>query len=144
MAREIKRLSIKDYDDILRIWSDAGLPYKPLGRDSRERMTREMEFPGAAFFGLFDNGRMIGLGIANYDGRRGWINRVALDPDRRGLGLAGEIISACEDFLLGAGALVICTLIEEINSPSMACFSKAGYVPEKEIIYWTKRPSADS
>ena len=144
MAREIKRLSIKDYDDILRIWSDAGLPYKPLGRDSRERMTREMEFPGAAFFGLFDNGRIIGLGIANYDGRRGWINRVALDPDRRGLGLAGEIISACEDFLLGAGALVICGLIEEINSPSMACFSKAGYVPEKEIIYWTKRPSADS
>jgi len=144
MAREIRRLTIDDYNEIIRIWADAGLPYKPRGRDSSEMMAKEMQHPTSAFFGLFEDGRMIGVGIANFDGRRGWINRVATDPDHRGSGFAWLIIEACETFLREAGAVVICTLIEEMNTPSMACFEKAGYSCEEPIMYWTKRPSPDA
>jgi ribosomal protein S18 acetylase RimI-like enzyme len=143
MIQEIRRLTIDDYDSIIKVWSDAGLPYKPKGRDSRENLTLELQRPNSAFFGLFEQERMIGVGIANFDGRKGWINRVAIDPDKRGLGLAGKLISACEEFLYRCGAKVICALIEEINSPSMACFSKAGYTCLKEVTYWSKRPSWD-
>ncbi len=78
MATEIRRLTIDDYNDILRVWADAGLEHRPLGRDSRAMIAKEMQFPGAAYFGYFDNGRMIGTVIANFDGRRGWINRLAV------------------------------------------------------------------
>lgn len=144
MALQITRLTIDDYDSIIKTWSDAGLPYKPLGRDSRPAMEKEMQHPATAFFGLFDDSRMIGVGIANYDGRRGWLNRIAIDPDYRGAGAAGRIVARCEEFLRSAGAVVICTLVEDTNTPSMACLVKAGYSCEREITYWTKRPSADA
>ncbi len=144
MVREIRELSIEDYDEIIRIWSIAGLPYKPKGRDSREMMAREMGYPICAFFGLFEDGNMMGVVIANFDGRRGWINRLAIDPDFRGRGLAGELIAQAEEFLREKGAVVICALIEEINYPSISCFQSHGYNCEHNIKYFTKRPSPDA
>jgi GNAT superfamily N-acetyltransferase len=141
MARDLRRLTADDYDDILRIWSDAGLPYKHQGRDSRERVAAEIGRTDTAFFGWFEDGRMLAVGLATYDGRKGWINRVAVDPDRRGEGFGGEIIAACEQFLRECGAEVIGALIEEVNSPSVSLFQKYGYSCLKEILYFSKRDS---
>ena len=143
MGRDLRRLTANDYDDIVRIWADAGLPYKPLGRDSRERVVREIEREDTAFFGLFENGHMLAVGLAAYDGRKGWISRVAVDPDRRGEGFGGEIIAACEEFLYSCGAKVIGCLIEEMNSPSISLFQKHGYSYLKDILYFSKRESGD-
>ena len=143
MDKLIRRLTIADYDHILKVWSDAGLPFKPIGRDSRARMAVEMAAPHCAFFGLFDKDIMVGMAIANWDGRRGWVNRVAIDPEYRGRGLAGELIRECERFLESLGALIICALIEDMNFPSMDCFEKEGYVCMKEILYFSKRRSPE-
>ena len=144
MAREIKQLSIDDYDDIIRVWAISGLPYKPKGRDSQPSMAKEMDNVCVAFFGLFDDDRMLGVVIANFDGRRGWINRLAIDPDYRGQGLAAELIARSEEFLRKQGAVVICALIEDINYPSISCFQNNGYNCEHNIKYFTKRPSRDA
>ncbi len=144
MAQEIKRLTVKDFDEIIRIWLEAGLPFKPRGRDSREMIAREMANPNCAFFALFLDEKMIGVVIANFDGRRGWINRLAIVPEHRGLDLAAKLIEASEEFLRSVGALVICALIEEINYPSISCFQSNGYNCEQEIKYFTKRPSRDA
>ncbi|MBU0984390.1 MAG: GNAT family N-acetyltransferase [candidate division Zixibacteria bacterium] len=143
MAREIKALTIEHYDDIIRVWSDAGLPFKPNGRESRAMVAAEMSRAFCRYYGLFDNGRLIGVSIANYDGRRGWINRLAIDPDYRGRGLAHELMTACEDFLHTFGEILVCALIEEDNTPSMACFDNKGYVCMREITYWSKRDRPD-
>jgi len=140
----IRRLTIEDYDAIIRVWSDAGLPYKPNGRDSRDMIAKEMMLSEVAFLGLFDGNRMLGVCLANYDGRRGWLNRLAIDPDFRGIGLAGRLIEEGEKFLKSRGAVVIAGLIEEMNAPSMACFEKAGYSCLENITYWTKRDSPDA
>jgi ribosomal protein S18 acetylase RimI-like enzyme len=143
MARSIRRLISDDYDDIIQLWSDAGLPYKPLGRDSRQRLTAEMALDFCAFYGLFEDRRMLAMGIANFDGRRGWVNRVAVHPDFRGMNLAGEIIRECEEFLTKQGALVICALIEDVNYPSISCFQNQGYECLQSILYYSKRESDD-
>ena len=111
--------------------------------NTRERIAVEMAASQCAFFGMFDGDEMIGVGIANWDGRRGWVNRVAIDPEYRGQGLAGEIIRECEKFLVAQGALIICALIEDMNFPSMDCFEKEGYACMKEILYFSKRKSPD-
>lgn len=140
----IRRLGIEDYDDIVSLWSRAGLPIRPKGRDSREMISVEMSRSYCAFIGLYDNEKMLAVGLANFDGRRGWINRVAVDPDYRGLGLAGRIIEAGEEFLRGIGAVVMCALIEEENAPSMDTFEAAGYTCEPKFKMFTKRPSPDA
>ncbi len=144
MPFDVRRLTISDYDAMIRVWSDAGLPFKPRGRESRESLAREMANADSAFFGLFDQSRMIGVCIANWDGRRGWINRLAIDPDFRGRRLAGQLIRLCEGFLESKGATVIAALIEDENLPSMTTFEKEGYSCLPEIKYFSKRKSADA
>ena len=144
MSEIIKKLSIDDYEEIVKLWADAGLPYKPNGRDSRAMMAKEMQQEGVAYFGIYENSRLLAVGIANYDGRRGWINRVAVDPDRRGESLAGMIIEECEKFMSAKGAVVLTALIEDINEPSISCFQKAGYICDKSWLYFSKRNFQDS
>ncbi|MBI5267747.1 MAG: GNAT family N-acetyltransferase [candidate division Zixibacteria bacterium] len=143
MDSEIRRLTIDDYDDIIRVWADAGLEYRPKGRDSRPMVAKEMQFPGAAYFGYYENGRMIGAVIANYDGRRGWINRLAVDPDCRGRGIAGLLIKEGERFLRSVGAIVMTALIHELNTPSMSCFEKEGYHCQTDFEYFSKKRSEE-
>ena len=143
MNKQIKILTIEDYDEIINLWLSAGLPFKPKGRDSKELMSREMENENCLFYGMYDDDKLIGMCIANFDGRRGWINRLAIDPDYRGKRLGEELIEKCEEFLYSVGGNVICALIEDINYPSISCFQKAGYKCEKEIKYFAKRPSKD-
>ena len=143
MAIEIKPLTIDDYDEIIRIWSITGLPFKPKGRDKKELLALEMNNDNCAFYGMYSDSLLIGMCIANFDGRRGWINRLAIDPEFRGGNLAAKIIEICQQFLYSIGGKVICALIEDINYPSVSCFQKAGYTCENEIKYFTKRPSKD-
>ncbi len=136
---QVKELSIDDYDQIIRLWADSGLPYKPYGRDSRQMVMLEMERANCSYWGISDSDHLIACGIANFDGRRGWINRVAVHPDFRGKQLAFLVIESCEKFLYELGAVVICALIEDINYPSISCFQNVGYACEKDFLYFTKR-----
>jgi len=144
MDEVIRELTIDDYDELIRVWGDTGLPFRPLGRDTHQRIEAEMQRKDTAFIGLFDGDQLIGLGLATYDGRKGWINRVAVDPDFRHRGLASRIIKECEGFLEGVGAEIIACLIEEYNTPSMALFQKHGYLYGEDIHYFSKRKSEDT
>ncbi|MEE8576101.1 MAG: GNAT family N-acetyltransferase [candidate division Zixibacteria bacterium] len=140
---EIKRLSSEHYDQIIELWNKARLDHRPKGRDSRALLTEEMSAPHCGFIGMFDEERLIGVVIGNWDGRRGWINRLAIRPDYRGSKLGGKLLQAAESFLREQGAIVFTALIEENNIPSSSCFEKEGYVVEDSIKYYSKRSSQD-
>ena len=40
---EIRKLTINDYEEIIKLWSRARLPYKPKGRDSKEAIAAQMK-----------------------------------------------------------------------------------------------------
>jgi len=80
MPQQIRRLTINDMTAWFGSGPTPGCRYKPKGRESRRALAAEIEYAGAVFFGLFENDRMVGVAIANWDGRRGWINRLAIGP----------------------------------------------------------------
>jgi ribosomal protein S18 acetylase RimI-like enzyme len=143
----LKLLRIEDYEDMIESWNRAGLTIKVKGRESRESIERELKFGGASFIGAFDgsNGaKPVGLVIANYDGRRGWINRVAVLPEYRRRGVASALIKEAEEFLKKKGAKIIAALIVKSNTPSRKLFEKNGYSTNEEIAYYSKRESPES
>lgn len=87
---------------------------------------------------------MVGSVIASYDGRKGWINRVAVSPEYRRQGIAQKLISASEEALKKRGAEVIGVLIFESNAPSLALFQNLGYETDESILYLSKRKSTES
>ena len=143
MKYEIRTLKIADYDELIKLWQIANLPYRPDGRDSREVIGREMQRSETCFLGIFDNGKLIAAVLGTSDGRKGWINRLAVAPEYRRQGLGEKLIKECEAFMGKLGIKVIAALIEGDNKPSFAIFEKAGYKFAGNIAYYSKRPSAD-
>jgi len=143
MVYPIRHLNPDDYDELIRLWSICGLTHRPKGRDSREAIDEQFALANMCFLGMFDGDRMIGTVIGSHDGRKGWINRLAIDPEYRGRELAANLIDSAEDYLHAQGIRVIAALIEDENTPSMATFAKAGYEAWEGIVYFSKRPSWD-
>jgi ribosomal protein S18 acetylase RimI-like enzyme len=141
---EIRRLTIEDYDAMTQVWKRAGLPYKPQGRDSRQNTAKQMEQFPEFYLGAFHGNKLLGVVIASYESRmKGWINRLAVDPEYQRQGVAEQLVRKAEKALKKHGAKIFCALIELPNDKSVGLFQKMGYALYKDILYVTKRDSKD-
>jgi predicted GNAT family acetyltransferase len=138
---EIQKLTINDYEEIVKLWSGARLPYKPKGRDSKEAIAAQMEANPEFFLGAFKDNHLVGTAIISCDLRKGWINRLAIDPDYRNRGIATALIAESEKILRKHGMRIFCALIEYYNTISRELFKECGYVEHRGIIYFSKRDS---
>jgi len=138
---KIRTFGIERYKEMCVLWERAGLQSKPKGRDSRREIARQMEASPELFIGAFDKGKMVGVCIATDDGRRGWINRLAVLPEYQGKGIAKNVIAACEKALRKMGRKIFCAQTEEDNEKSLALFAGAGYKEHRDFIYLAKRDS---
>lgn len=138
---EIHRLTINDYEEIIKLWSKAKLPFKPKGRDSKNAMTAQIEANPEFFLGAFENACLVGTVIISCDTRKGWINRLAVDPDHRHHGIAKALIAESERVLRKHGIRIFCVLIEDYNNASRKLFKACGYIEDHDVIYFSKRDS---
>lgn len=133
-----------DLDRLIGLWTAAGLAYKPDGRDSQEAIARQMAGGTHVFLALeTDEGHLAGAVLATHDGRKGWINRLAVHPDYRRHGLGQMLIEAAEDVLRKQDIQIIAALIEPKNDASLMLFQKAGYADWPGIHYVSKREHKD-
>ena len=140
---EIKTMTSGDYDIIIDLWKRAELSYRPKGRDSKDEICRQIKENNDLFIGAFENNILIGVIVGSDDGRKGWINRIAVDPKHRRKGIAQVLINAIEDALKKRGRKIICTLIEDWNKSSLKLFRKCDYVLHKDIFYLSKRENEE-
>jgi len=143
-------LTREDYDAIISLWERAGLPFRPEGRDSREEMKAQIARDPELFIGAFDGegssdgeerGRLVGVIVGTDDGRKGWLNRLAVDPDYQKKGIGRALVEECERCLRQRGRKIICVLVEDWNEKSLRLFRKNDYVLHRDILYLSKRES---
>jgi N-acetylglutamate synthase len=140
----IRPFRLEDYETVVGIWNAARLSYHPSGRDCRERIARELETGQALFYVAEREGEIVGVVFGTHDGRRGWINRLAVLPAWQHRGIARRLVREVETALSGVGIDVICALIEDHNQGSMRFFANRCYIDDRDIHYFSKRSSADS
>jgi len=119
------------------------LPFKPKGRDSRHAIAKQMEREPNFFLGAFQEKTLIGTVVGSYDGRKGCINRLAVDPKHRRRGVAKLLVTRMEKILEKKGAAVLFALVEDSNEQSVNLFEKLGYITDRSILYLSKRKSQD-
>jgi len=140
----LRRLTIDDHAAILALWQRAGLhSIRPEGRDSPAEFEKQLA-RGQIVLGLEEDDQLIGVVLATNDARKGWINRLAIDPDYRHKGYGEQLVHAAEDALHEAGMHLIAAFVEEGNAASLALFEKLGYAVHQNIYYVSKRDSADA
>lgn len=139
----LRRLGREAIPMVRDLWAQAGLPTRPTGRDSDEVFGRELEETRSFLLGAFEGDRLVGVVLGTDDGRKGWINRLAVVPSHLRRGVGTRLIRECERVFSEQGIRLTACLIEEGNSPSLALFRKAGYDLRRDVLY-LRRPLQDS
>jgi ribosomal protein S18 acetylase RimI-like enzyme len=118
--------TIDDVDAVLAFWIRAGAHPSPT--DTVADVTRVVTAPHAALFVAVD-GRdtIVGSVIATFDGWRGNVYRMAVDPALRRQGLARRLAAAAEDWLRMAGAVRLSALVEGDREVAQAFWESAGF-----------------
>ncbi len=140
---EIRTLDIDDYHRLLYLWDICGLPYKPKGRDTRKRIEKEIERHPEYWKAVYELGDLVGVIVGTDDGRKGWINRLAVLPGYRDKGLGTKLLGCMEEEFYNKGIKIIGALIEGDNPESMRFFEKRGYI-DHDIRYYSKRESDET
>ncbi len=138
-ALTLSDLSQEHYAEILDLWRRAGLSVRPEGRDAPESFAQQQRGGQQRVVGLRDGPHLAAVVVLTHDGRKGWINRLAVDPAHRRRGLANLLIAEAERwFTHDLGLEVWAALIEGDNLASQALFDAAGY-RRHDIVYVSKR-----
>jgi len=142
----IHQLGLDDYDELLSLWQRAGLhSLRPQGRDGPDSLARQLASGVQTILGVEVEGQLAGVVVVTHDSRKGWINRLAVDPSYRRRGLGTRLVEAAEEVLREQDIHVIAALVESDNPVSLVLFQKAGYVEiDTGIHYLTKRDSEEA
>ena len=132
-------LSAADYDEVVALWQRAGLHVRHEGRDSSAAFARQIAAGRQRAIGLRAGTALVAVAVLTHDGRKGWINRLAVDPALHRQGLATELIAEAERwFREDLGLEVWAALIEKGNLSSQALFQDLGY-ERYDLVYVSKR-----
>jgi len=94
---------------------------------------KKVSFNDGLFFVAVKNQTVIGTIMAGYDGRRGWIYAMAVDPDYQKQGVGSSLLSFAEEKFRKMGCLKVNLQIMEENQEVENFYQSRGYKTEKRI-----------
>jgi uncharacterized protein len=119
----IRPATIGDAASLADLWRTAGLRFHPelVASELASVLGQELVLVHE------EAGQITGTVFGTYDGRRGWIHRLATRPDRRGQGIASALLAELERRLLALGCRKVNLLIERDNAAVNGFYARLGY-----------------
>jgi GNAT superfamily N-acetyltransferase len=132
---EIRSATVEDAAVLSDLWTSVGLAHRP--HEVADELTSVLSRdPGLVLVAQDERG-VVGSVFGAFDGRRGWLNRLATRPDARGEGIAGALVAALEKALRDMGCRKINLHITPGNAGVVQFYQRHGYA-EKELIFMEK------
>jgi len=136
---QIRAFQEADADDVIRLWSTCGL-VRPWN-DPRKDIARKLAVQRELFLVGSVADRIVAT--AGYEGHRGWINYLAVDPAHRRHGFARQLVAAVEERLRAAGCAKVNLQIRADNRDAIAFYQRIGF-GEDAVVSMGKRLERDS
>jgi len=122
---QIREFKAEDYPQVFALWKASGLDN---GRsDSLESLLKQLERDADLFLVAEDDKRIVGVVLGRWEGRRGWINRLAVPPEQRHKKLGSLLVAELEKRLKAKGCEKVNLLIEADNIGVQEFYIKSGY-----------------
>lgn len=131
----IRTFELADHDAAMRLWESAEhVDTVPLD-EVEEKLKRDPEL----FLVAEDGSGIVGVVMGAYDGRRGWIFRLAVASDRRGAGIGRRLIDELERRFLAMGVTKVNLLVHGPNESGRAFWTAIGYEEFGDVVLCSKR-----
>lgn len=133
---DIRPFAAADEEAVVRLWERCELT-RPWN-DPRKDIRRKLAVRPDLFLVAADGGKVVGTVMVGYDGHRGWINYLAVAPERRRRGLGRLLMAEAERLLRGEGCPKINLQVRTTNPAVAAFYRRIGFV-EDPVVSFGKR-----
>jgi [ribosomal protein S5]-alanine N-acetyltransferase len=128
----LRPISLDDLPEMLALWRAAQLQISPT--DSDRGLRRHLALSGNLAWALCDtDGRIIGTLLGSDDGRRGWINHLAIHPDAQGKGYGQRLMTGVTTRLTAQGCEKVNLLVRQSNQQVVPFYEKIGFAVDNNI-----------
>lgn len=123
----------EDTEAVVALWAacDLARPWNDPRRDIARKLRVQREW----FLVAETNGRIAGSVMAGYDGHRGWVNYLAVDPSQRRSGLGRELMAEAERLLAEAGCPKINLQVRGTNEAALGFYERLGYTRDDVVSF---------
>ncbi|WPC75824.1 GNAT family N-acetyltransferase [Vibrio porteresiae] len=129
-------MEIDDYQQVMTLWSVT--EHMSLrDADSKENIGAYLaRNPGLSFVALADD-KVVGALLVGTDGRRGYVQHLAVASTLRGQGIGKQLISLCVDALAEMGIMKTHLFVLKDNLPAQKFYAKLDWYPRNEVTMMT-------
>ena len=122
---EIRIFEASDEADVIQLWHRCGLvrPWNDPHKDIERKKQKQPEW----FFVGTVNGSITASVMAGYDGHRGWLYYLAVDPDYQGNGYGRLIVRTAQEALKAAGCPKINLQVRTENTRGIEFYRRVGF-----------------
>jgi N-acetylglutamate synthase len=138
----IKEMTIGDYDKVLALWiscADEGV-HVDEDADSRQNIAAYlMRHPGMSFV-AWEGDQLVGAVLCGTDGRRGYLNHLAVDKAYRGKGIGRQLAERSLAALKEAGIDKCHIFVLKDNAAGQAFWAHNGWVLRDTFVVMSHLP----
>ncbi len=122
---DIREFTESDTEPVVALWLAAGLvrPWNDPHRDIERKLAvqRDLFLVGEV------DGAVVSTAMAGYEGHRGWVNYLAVDPAHRGRGYGRLMMVEVEARLTAAGCPKLNLQVRSDNTDALGFYAALGY-----------------
>jgi ribosomal protein S18 acetylase RimI-like enzyme len=117
----------EDYSAARALWENAGPGIQLRLSDEPEEIAKKVQRDPDLFLVAEEDGKIVGTVMGGFDGRRGMIYHLAVDPAWREQGLGGLLMDEVERRLKAKGCVRSYLLVTTDNDNAMRFYEKRGW-----------------
>lgn len=138
-------LTLERYDDVLAFLRATSGVGSSREADEPAAVARYLaRNPGLSFFAEID-GRVVGCAMSGHDGRRGYLQHVAVDPAYRRRGIARTLVQQCLEALAKEGIEKVHLDVFTTNAVAQKYWEGLGWMKRDDIVrYSYTRPGREN
>lgn len=131
-------LTIRPYNDatdrikVVELWRNV-FGYETAHNEPNLAIAKKIAMNDRLFFVAVDHLDVIGTIMAGYDGHRGWLYSVAVNPKRRLSGIGRSLVQHAEKALADLGCIKINLQLLATNEATAAFYKSVGYLVEHRL-----------
>lgn len=125
----------EDYAATIALWQACNILLSK--SDSRESIKKILERDADLFLVVEQDQAIIGAVMGRYDGRRGWVQHLAIAPDFQGQRLGSQLVQELERRLQAKGCEKVNLLVRPDNASVQNFYQHLGFRRD-ELIYMEK------
>ena len=133
----IRQYNEKDREQVIELWETCNLT-RPWN-DPNKDFVRKKGVGEDLFIVLEFENKIIGTVMGGYDGHRGVMNYLAVNPNFRGKGFGKMLVEAVEDKLKKVGCPKVNLLVRSDNVEVSNFYEGINYIKQGDVLVFGKR-----